>query len=881
MLNSGPRSYYDEYVRKKGIQKIVQDPTSLLTDRGAYVNFLEVQIERVSAACLTAQAYEDRFNDMQEMIKSLEQRCASNVKLISLAQQCTQEVRSEANHKLDLVIKQQFDDRKIFEKSIHILSQPEQNLERAVSAIPLLDSRLLTLEKALLDHEIKTDKQSENLFQLQQILQKKFDDLEAVSKELSTRQDSFHSRLNQFGFDLEESRQRMTSFQEEVQQRITNELTEFQMKYDHSIKFLEESFSLKVSQLEKNQLTYRNETVTTIKQHYNNLSSELHSFQSEAQEEILAAKTEVLEQLQDSLSSLQQTTSERIEELNQLSSRQVQQIHSLEEELISFYEKTDLVKQEILSKQSEMELRGQHSADIYEQQLSFLQQQLADLRQDLDQVDLQQQRQSLSSRSKSTEAISMRTASRDSSRVSVSSTIPSRSSKKTVASAPSVANSSKSVTAASAGTRMKSRSKSRHEEPEAPDEQMRSLTIDDFDALDDEHSEAKLPSRTVSHSDSEVTTGKRSLLRSASNQNNEDHNQSQRSMVSLLTEASNAGKKLKKTVSYKDDFTLPPTVSFDFSSRDPMDETSKKSTRNNPSTVAPSLPSSTKTVLSSDDILSSLDNYSQQMASYLRDQIKSNNQGDHSIVFILPPHSPCPSNRLEVHREGHRQVQQGPPADLPQVRITPPPHSLSESNVPLFLSLCGRLDKMYNNVLRAADSLRSQSPPRTSSSSLPGQRHVSPKTRTRKSTTSPSRRLSDPSRSPSSSRNSSPSISRPLSTKSSAELQEYLTRYLPYPEALLQRRSEPLWRPTKTFQLPEKNQTAPLSLAEQRARDNSRRYEAQLNSQDIASQTSDWLLNSQPLPDEVVPDNITVTTSHTSESSTTKSRSQAGSSSKK
>jgi hypothetical protein len=90
MLNSGPRSYYDEYVRKKGANRIISDPTSLMTDRGAYVNFLEVQLERVSAACLTAQSYEDRFNDMQTMIKTLEQRCGSNVKLIALAQQCTE-----------------------------------------------------------------------------------------------------------------------------------------------------------------------------------------------------------------------------------------------------------------------------------------------------------------------------------------------------------------------------------------------------------------------------------------------------------------------------------------------------------------------------------------------------------------------------------------------------------------------------------------------------------------------------------------------------------------------------------------------------------------------------------------------------------------------
>lgn len=60
MIFSGPRSYYDEYVRKSGTQRILSDPASLLTDRGAYVNFLEVQLERVSAACLGVQAYDGR-----------------------------------------------------------------------------------------------------------------------------------------------------------------------------------------------------------------------------------------------------------------------------------------------------------------------------------------------------------------------------------------------------------------------------------------------------------------------------------------------------------------------------------------------------------------------------------------------------------------------------------------------------------------------------------------------------------------------------------------------------------------------------------------------------------------------------------------------------
>ena len=95
MIFSGPKSYYDEYVRKSGTQRTLTDPSSLLTDRGAYVNFLEVQLERVSAACLGVQAYDQRFNDMQNLIVALEQRCDTTNKLLGLVQQSVEESNAD------------------------------------------------------------------------------------------------------------------------------------------------------------------------------------------------------------------------------------------------------------------------------------------------------------------------------------------------------------------------------------------------------------------------------------------------------------------------------------------------------------------------------------------------------------------------------------------------------------------------------------------------------------------------------------------------------------------------------------------------------------------------------------------------------------------
>ena len=47
MIGETPKSYYDEYIRKKGITpRVLSDPPSLLTDRGAYVNFLQTQFKQ-------------------------------------------------------------------------------------------------------------------------------------------------------------------------------------------------------------------------------------------------------------------------------------------------------------------------------------------------------------------------------------------------------------------------------------------------------------------------------------------------------------------------------------------------------------------------------------------------------------------------------------------------------------------------------------------------------------------------------------------------------------------------------------------------------------------------------------------------------------------
>ena len=54
---------------------------SLMTDRSAYLGFLEVQLERVSTACLTAQGLDARMGEMAEHSLAQEERIANLTKV--------------------------------------------------------------------------------------------------------------------------------------------------------------------------------------------------------------------------------------------------------------------------------------------------------------------------------------------------------------------------------------------------------------------------------------------------------------------------------------------------------------------------------------------------------------------------------------------------------------------------------------------------------------------------------------------------------------------------------------------------------------------------------------------------------------------------------
>jgi len=97
-------SYYEEYKRsqpiklKKGGGATTQQ---LMTDRNAYMAFLETELERVSSACMTVQSYKQRLSDLDSNQQDMDEKLKRYSRALKLSSTMTERVESESRHKLE------------------------------------------------------------------------------------------------------------------------------------------------------------------------------------------------------------------------------------------------------------------------------------------------------------------------------------------------------------------------------------------------------------------------------------------------------------------------------------------------------------------------------------------------------------------------------------------------------------------------------------------------------------------------------------------------------------------------------------------------------------------------------------------------------------
>jgi hypothetical protein len=245
MLLSGSKSYYDDYLRKKDTSRTLHDPPSLLTDRGAYVNFLEVQLERVSAACLGVQAYDDRFHDMQQQIISLEQRHISTTRLLALNQQCTEELRKIVDEKISRVTEELRSENWNFRQLVETMSTRISSVEVVMAdKVPGLQRELDIARETIAETKADLADLTHALKRNLEQSQSKFSSIEEHSTEMLRSISKLETADSKIQFELEESTSKCRQLIQMTEKRLQESLQESRDLQSRQL----HSFSVKLSE---------------------------------------------------------------------------------------------------------------------------------------------------------------------------------------------------------------------------------------------------------------------------------------------------------------------------------------------------------------------------------------------------------------------------------------------------------------------------------------------------------------------------------------------------------------------------------------------------------------------------------------------------------
>lgn len=102
-MAQGSGSYYEDYMRSNALLRHCGEKNAkkLLTDRGAYISFLEVQLERVSAACLTTQTFEKRLAELEAAQTAHDERVGAVSKVLRLNQEYIEQTSAQTQSEME------------------------------------------------------------------------------------------------------------------------------------------------------------------------------------------------------------------------------------------------------------------------------------------------------------------------------------------------------------------------------------------------------------------------------------------------------------------------------------------------------------------------------------------------------------------------------------------------------------------------------------------------------------------------------------------------------------------------------------------------------------------------------------------------------------
>lgn len=101
VMQTSSGSYYEDYMRTQAFERATNTETKrLLTDRNAYISYLEIQLEKVSAACLNSQSLEKKMNTLQGTVRSMEEQISNISRIAKMTQSFAEQETTKNAHTL-------------------------------------------------------------------------------------------------------------------------------------------------------------------------------------------------------------------------------------------------------------------------------------------------------------------------------------------------------------------------------------------------------------------------------------------------------------------------------------------------------------------------------------------------------------------------------------------------------------------------------------------------------------------------------------------------------------------------------------------------------------------------------------------------------------
>ena len=132
MLNpngsSTKASYLDAYKRARGVTYDDLRQQKLLTDRGAYMTFLEEKVTRLTASLMTVQGFDERIESFQSQVNVMEDKIANVARIVRRNVRAVQDQEVSLDDSVSLV---RFNERlEVAEDSLHTLQRGHKEFQQ-------------------------------------------------------------------------------------------------------------------------------------------------------------------------------------------------------------------------------------------------------------------------------------------------------------------------------------------------------------------------------------------------------------------------------------------------------------------------------------------------------------------------------------------------------------------------------------------------------------------------------------------------------------------------------------------------------------------------------------------------------------------------------